>query len=47
MRDNSGNVLVAVQQENWNFGELIEPILISEGASTLKLNTCKDIDGVF
>ena len=36
VRDNSGNVLVAVQQENWNFGELIEPIL-SEGASNAEI----------
>ena len=37
VRDNSGNVLVAVQQENWNFGELIEPILVSEGAPNAEI----------
>ena len=33
LKDEDGNTLVAVHQTLWNFGELIEPILIAESAS--------------
>jgi len=37
VRDNNGIVFVAVQQENWNFGELIRPILVAENASDAEI----------
>ena len=37
MRDNNGIVFVAVQQENWNFGELTRPILVAENASDAEI----------
>jgi len=33
LKDEDGDTSVAVHQTRWNFGELIEPILIAEGAS--------------
>ena len=41
LKDDAGNTLVAVHQTLWNFGELIEPILNTEGASEDDINHMK------
>ena len=41
LKDDAGNTLVAVHQTLWNFGELIEPILNTEGATEDDINHMK------
>ena len=49
IRNDAGDVILAFHSwaENWNFGEVIRPILESENASNDEITICKDIDGSF